>query len=268
MFSPGWQVVQQGIFDYIKTLTNHLDRAGSKLVLAGELNAVVCPEHRSNGNLLTIDRAMQANLVRCGLDSCFTAEPSVRQHTCKSMHWAARHSSSRIDTFITLAHGHGSQRSALTSAGRDYRDSVLHDAIFESSDHCPAQLHLQHLSSILHANGINAKPALDERQEAQKCRINVTSFPTSMLQEWQADFQSAHAAEIAGLHYLIRDAPIHDRHLMTTIVTSIDALISHAVHLAQDCFPCHASARQLATLAKGTNNGFCPEPWPVSIKST
>ena len=138
------------------------------------------------------------------------------------MHWAARHSSSRIDTFITLAHGHGSQRSALTSAGRD---SVLHDAIFESSDHCPARLHLQHLSSVLHANGVNAKPALDERQEAQKCRINFTSFPPSMLQEWQAGFQSAHAIEIAGLHTLIRDAPLHDRHLMTTIATSIDALM-------------------------------------------
>ena len=122
----------------------------------------------------------------------------------------------------------------------------------------PAQVHLQHLSSILHADGATAKIALEQQRDAQKCRVNFTSFPPSMLQERQASFQSAHATEIARLQTLIRDVPVQDCHLNTMIAASIDALICHAVQLAQDCFPCHASARQPCHARKRKKQWFLP----------
>lgn len=121
---------------------------------------------------------------------------------------------------------------------------MLHDVIIESSDQPPAQLHFHHLFSILHTNGVTTESALKKQQEAQKCTLNFTCFLPSMLQEWQARFQSAHVTEIARSKPIIRGAPLHDHHLMTTTATSIDAVISHAVQLAQACSPKHASTQQ------------------------
>ena len=92
--------VQAAIFDYIRLLQPRLMSSGCRLLLAGDLNAALHPQHRSSGRLTAMDLKFRAYLQECNMQSCFIADPCVLPHTCRAITQAG-HSTSRIDHFLT-----------------------------------------------------------------------------------------------------------------------------------------------------------------------
>ena len=225
--------IQAQIFDYIAHLQPRLTSSGCKLLLAGDLNAVLHTTHRSSGRLIPMDTKFQELLQACNMQSCYTADPCILPHTCRSTTGMGQSSSSRIDHFLT------STSNALQS---DVVHNVLYDAIYDSSDHSPLLLRLQDFKALLCSGDVADVPEQLPGSE----QVSFASFPAAAIKQWQANFMSEQTPAIHSAMHAVSEALSCAKgdvseHVYNDIAHRIDALIISSVQCAQHCFPMHDS---------------------------
>ena len=243
MSSPDWREIQSTVFQYIDGLRSHLLDNDARLLIAGDMNAVTHPLHRSHGRMLPIDNAFIAHTIQCQLTSCFTAEASSLPHTCRSQRSLRSFASSRIDHILTM--DQASQSPPMTS---DLQHHVLFGSMYECSDHQPLLLELSS-QSLLRTIPLRCLPSLGPlpaqgQTPSITCKPVILSFSKAALQEWQSKFSSANALAISHASTLVEAAlmnPQPSQHAFDAIVENMMSLIDSAVAIAGRCFPVQAA---------------------------
>ena len=254
MSSPGWKDIQQGVFHYVGDLQPRLENAGSKLLLAGDLNATFHSSHRSHNTSLAIDKSFRRLATQCKLRSCFVADPAQLPHSCRSFKWADRFSSSRLDHFCTFPACYGP---ALET---DHVHNVMYDALYDSSDHFPVKL------SVHDAACLVLQMPLEEASHGQasgqaarnKTPIAFSSFPPTALMDWQAQLAAKHSMDISHTSSLIREASEQAQPELFGITQAIQHIICSAVSLAQACLPCKPASKPVRSNHKKTRRSYLP----------
>lgn len=240
--NPVARQIQQQILQYAGSLLPQLQKQGCKVLLSGDMNAVMHASHRSNGTLNPMDRAFQAGLQEHGLDTCFTAEPSLLPHTCRSDRVGRAPATSRIDHFLTMAGRlHGQPECQV--AGFDH---VLHDAMYECSDHSPLLCRLASHAIFGYAPMCPADEAVVSPKRVPQ-QTSLCSFPKAGLMAWRAAFQTQHLAEIHQCTRQAQDllsAENVQLSALEVLADRVNALIHSARSIADDHLPTTATIKE------------------------
>ena len=255
MSSPDWRSIQAGIFEYLANLQPRLRNSGSKLLLAGDMNATFHASHRSHGNSLTCDTSFRRLSTQCGLQTCFTADPVALPHTCRSGAWGQRCSSSRLDQFCTFPSASG-----LSLLSADVHN-VMYDSLYESSDHFPVLLRLQDASSIIIQAPCGEASLADASKDGAIAapEIAFASFPAAQLIDWSTQLSAKHCVEVQHTVSCIREASqTADPAQLPPITQMVLDILQSAVSLAKDHLPTRTCPSYTMVTAKKRRKSYMP----------
>ena len=242
--------LQEGIFAYVRQLIHSLEGGASRLVMAGDFNAVTCPAHRSNNTILPMDTRFAAFIHDMGLMSCFEGDQDKLPHTCRSGGLKVSARSSRIDDTRNMGPG---VRIATTDVNH-----VLHDELYDASDHHPVLKALGGFPDLL--PGMSPQSAAQAGPAAQG-KVQFLSFPADKLNEWQNVFLSNLAQQMTSLKHQLTHAicqPANGASDYDSISSGIQDLIAGASDTAKDIFDMRETYRPRRTFGAGRPAPYLP----------
>ena len=233
MSNHDWQALQQAAFDYIQSVVDSLQGGDARLLVGGDFNASMHDADRSHGRALATDSAFRGHMRRCSLKNALPPVPGQPMPHSFAAYANGHAVHSRIDHWICSAN-------YPCSSDETQPSPCLHSDLIEScSDHLPIVLTTPRRLLF------RAMPTLQNTPPAQQLHTHqhgvITAFPPACIASWQHAFMNANCSTLAQLTLDLETANAL-QHVPSArfddLQGRIDAMLSNAMDLAVDHFPC------------------------------